>query len=274
MTLFQAFVLGIVQGLTEFIPISSTGHLVLVPTLFGWELKSQSAFIFDVLVQWGTLLAVVAYFRSELMVLLRGLWEGLKTRQLFTEPSARLAWLILLSSLPAAIAGLLLKPMVEDAIDSNLAVSIFLIINALILFTSERISRFGRLLQNLEVTDSLWIGFAQILALFPGISRSGSTIAAGLVRNLERGDAARFSFLMAIPVMLGAGFVALLDLSKAADAHAQMGPLLIGFLTATVVGYLAIRWLLKFLARRSLNIFAAYCFIIGSMGILTAVLNG
>ena len=274
MTPFQAIVLGIVQGLTEFIPVSSTGHLVLVPALFGWEFDPRSAFIFDVLVQWGTLFAVVTYFRSELMALFRGLWEGVKQRQVFTEPSARLAWLILLSSLPAAFAGILLKPMVEDAIDSTLAVSIFLLCNAFILYASERKSRLGRRLQNLAVADSLWIGFAQVFALFPGISRSGSTISAGLVRGLERGDAARFSFLMAIPVMLGAGLVALLDLFKAADAPSQVGPLVIGFLAAAVVGYLAIRWLLRFLARRSLNVFAVYCFLIGSAGILLAVLSG
>lgn len=274
MTLFQAFVLGIVQGLTEFIPVSSTGHLVLVPALFGWEFDSQSAFIFDILVQWGTLLAVVTYFRRELMALLRGLWAGFRHRQPFGEPSARLAWLLLLSSVPAAIAGLLLKHVVEDAINSTLAVSIFLLANALILFVSERMSRFGRKLQNLEVSDSLWIGFAQILALFPGVSRSGSTIAAGLIRNLERGEAARFSFLMAIPVMLGAGLVALLDLSKVADASSQIGPLIVGFLAATIVGYLAIRWLLRFLSQRSLYIFAAYCFLIGSAGMIAAVLNG
>jgi undecaprenyl-diphosphatase len=274
MTLFQAIVLGIVQGLTEFIPVSSTGHLVLVPALFGWEFDPQSAFIFDVLVQWGTLLAVVTYFRNELIALFRGLWEGAKHRQIFTEPSARLAWLILLSSLPAALAGILLKPMVEDAIDSTLAVSIFLLCNALILYASERKSRLGRRLQNLGVADSLWIGFAQIFALFPGISRSGSTISAGLVRNLERGDAARFSFLMAIPVMLGAGLVALLDLFKTTDAPSQIGPLMIGFLAAAIVGYLAIRWLLRFLAQRSLNVFAAYCFLIGSAGIVMAVLSG
>jgi undecaprenyl-diphosphatase len=274
MSVLQALVLGIIQGLTEFIPVSSTGHLVLIPALFGWEFTPQSAFIFDVLVQWGTLLAVIAYFRSELFVLFHGLWEGLKKGQLFTEPRARLAWLILLSSLPAAIAGLLLKSWVENAIDSALAVSIFLWVNALILIVSERITRFGRHLQDLGVTDSLWIGFAQILALFPGVSRSGTTIGAGLVRNLERGDAARFSFLMAIPVMLGAGSVALLDLSKAADAPSQIGPLAIGFLAATVVGYFAIRWLLRFLSQRSLTVFAVYCFVIGSVGILMAVLNG
>ncbi|OGO18029.1 MAG: undecaprenyl-diphosphatase UppP [Chloroflexi bacterium RBG_16_48_8] len=274
MTLLQALVLGIVQGLTEFIPISSTGHLVLVPALLGWEFNPQSAFIFDVLVQWGTLLAVIAYFKDELITLSRGLWMGFKQRQIFTEPNARLAWLILLSSLPAAIAGLILKPLVESAIDNILAVFVFLLVNALILFASERISRFGRRLQDLGVADSLWIGFAQIFALFPGISRSGSTIAAGLVRNLERGDAARYSFLMALPVMLGAGLVALFDLTQSVDASAQVGPLLVGFLAAALVGYLTIRWLLKFLAQRSLNVFAAYCFIVGLVGVLMVMLNG
>ncbi len=274
MTSFQAFVLGIVQGITEFIPISSTGHLVLVPALFGWEFDPGSAFVFDVLVQWGTLVAVIVYFRNELITLCRGLLDGLKQRQIFTEPRARLAWLILLSSLPAAIAGLLLKPWVEEAISSPMAVSIFLLGNALLLFVSERIGGFGRRLQDLAIADSLWIGLAQILALFPGVSRSGSTIAAGLIRNLERRDAARFSFLMAIPVMLGAGIVALYDLSQATDASAQVSPLIIGFLAATVVGYLAIRWLLKYLAQRSLMVFAVYCFVIGCLGILMGVLNG
>jgi undecaprenyl-diphosphatase len=274
MTLFQALVLGVVQGLTEFIPISSTGHLVLIPALFGWEFNPQATFIFDILVQWGTLLAVVTYFRSELMTLFRGLWEGLRQRQLFSEPSARLAWLILLSSIPAAIAGLFLKSLVEDAIHSVLAVSIFLIFNGMILFVGERMSHFRRRLENLGVSDSLWIGFAQILALFPGISRSGSTISAGLLRDVERADAARFSFLMAIPIMLGAGLVALSDLSKAADASSQVGPLIVGFLGATIVGYLAIRWLLRFLAQRTLKVFTAYCFIVGLVGILMAVING
>jgi len=274
MTLFQALVLGIVQGLTEFIPISSTGHLVLVPALLGWEFDSQSAFIFDVLVQWGTLLAVIIYFRKELLTLIRGLWVGFKQHQIFTEPSARLAWLIILSTLPAAIVGLFLKPLVESSISSVLAVFVFLLVNAVIIFVSERIGRFGHQLQDLSVRDSLWIGFAQIFSLFPGISRSGTTISAGLVRNLERADAARYSFLMSVPVMIGAGFVALSDLTQSVDASTQVGPLLVGFITSTIVGYLAIRWLLRFLARRSLYVFAAYSFIVGLVGVLVVMLNG
>jgi undecaprenyl-diphosphatase len=274
MTLFQAFVLGIVQGLTEFVPISSTGHLVLVPAVFGWEFDPRQAFIFDVLVQWGTLVAVVMYFRRELLTLGRGLYDGLRLGQAFTEPRARLAWLILLSSIPAALAGLLLKSLVEDAINSPLAVSIFLVLNALILFISDRMGQFQRRLQDLEWADSLWIGLAQVLSLFPGISRSGATISGGLFRHLERRDAARFSFLMSIPVMLGAGLIALFDLRGASDASAQVGPLLVGFLVAIVVGYLAIRWLLGFLARRSLMVFSLYCFLVGSLGIFLGIANG
>ena len=274
MTLFQAFVLGIIQGLTEFVPISSTGHLVLVPAVFGWEINAQQAFIFDVLVQWGTMVAVILYFRKELLTLFHGLYDGLRQGQIFTEPRARLAWLILLSSLPAGFAGLFLKSLVEDAISSPMVVSIFLVINAFILFISDRIGQFQRRLQDLEWSDSLWIGIAQIFALFPGISRSGATISGGLLRHLERRDAARFSFLMSLPVMFGAGVIALFDLRDAVNVSAQIGPLLIGFLAATVVGYIAIRWLLGFLARRSLTIFAVYCFVIGSLGILIGVLNG
>jgi len=274
MTLFQAFVLGIVQGLTEFVPISSTGHLVLVPALLGWSFESQQAFIFDVLVQWGTLVAVVLYFRRELRTLFRGLVDGMRQGQVFTEPRARLAWLILLSSVPAGIAGLFLKSLVEDAINSPLAVSVFLIINALILWVSDRIGKFSRRLQDLKWDDSIWIGVAQILALFPGISRSGATISGGLLRDVERRDAARFSFLMSLPVMFGAGVIALFDLKDAVDATAQIAPLLLGFFAAVVVGYIAIRWLLGFLVRRSLTIFAVYCFIIGSLGVLLEVWNG
>jgi undecaprenyl-diphosphatase len=274
MTLFQAFILGIVQGLTEFVPISSTGHLVLVPAVFGWDFEPQQAFIFDVLVQWGTLVAVVIYFRRELLTLTRGLYDGLRQGKIFTEPRARLAWLILLSSIPAGIAGLFLKSLVEEAINSPLVVSIFLVINAFILFISDRIGKYQRRLQDLEWADSLWIGIAQILALFPGISRSGATISGGLLRHLERGDAARFSFLMSLPVMFGAGVIALFDLRETVNASAHIGPLLVGFLVAIVVGYIAIRWLLGFLARRSLTIFSVYCLIVGSLGILVGILNG
>jgi undecaprenyl-diphosphatase len=274
MTAFQALVLGIVQGLTEFLPVSSSGHLVLVPAVLGWKFESEVAFIFDVLVQWGTLVAVIAYFWEDLRSIVEGLMTGLKEKRIFTEPQARLAWLILIASLPAAIAGLLIKPLVENAFDRPIIVSIFLIINAITLFSSERVGRFSRQLQDIRLVDAILIGMAQILALFPGISRSGVTIAAGIVRNIDRRDAARFSFLMALPVMIGAGVITLLDLFKAVDAAAQIGPLLVGVLGATVVGYLAIRWLIKFLSQKSLMIFVVYCAVVGGVGVLLGAMHG
>jgi undecaprenyl-diphosphatase len=274
MTFFQALILGIVQGLTEFLPISSSGHLVLVPAALRWEFESEAAFIFDVLVQWGTLVAVIAYFCDDLLSILKGLVRGVKEKRLFDEPGARLAWLILIASLPAAVAGLLIKPLVEGAFDRPIIVSVFLIVNALLLFSSERVGRFSRNLQEIRLVDAFWIGVAQIFALFPGISRSGVTIAAGLIRNFERRDAARFSFLMALPVMFGAGVVTLMDLFEAVDVSAQIKPLLIGVLAAMVVGYLAIRWLLRYLSQKPLTVFAVYCLAVGVVGVLLGAIYG
>lgn len=273
MTILQAIVLGIVQGLTEFLPISSTAHLVLVPWFLGWQFDPQPAFIFDVLVQWGTLVAVIAYFWKDVVSLPRAAIQSLKHRR-FDEPDSRLAWLILIASLPAAFAGFLLKSLVEKAISSPVAVCAFLLFNAIVLFASELIGKRSRSLNEAGIGDSLWIGFFQVLALFPGISRSGSTIAAGLIRNLKRRDAARFSFLMAIPIMIGAGLITLVDLIESIENLSQLLPLLSGFLTAAVVGYFAIRWFLQYLTQRSLTLFAAYCAIIGLAGIVYGVLYG
>jgi undecaprenyl-diphosphatase len=274
MTILQAIVLGIVQGLTEFLPISSTGHLVLVPWLLGWKFDPRPAFIFDVLVQWGTLVAIIAYFWTDVVSLLRAAIQGLIHRRPFKEPHSRLAWLIIIASFPAALAGLLLKPFVEKAITNPLAVCGFLLFNAILLFVSDLISKRSRSMDEIRIGDSLWIGFFQVLALFPGISRSGSTIAGGLVRNLNRRDAARFSFLMAIPIMIGAGLIALIDLINTVGNLSQLLPLLTGFLAAAVVGYFAIRWFLRYLTKRSLALFAAYCAIIGLAGILYGALYG
>lgn len=274
MTILQAFVLGIVQGLTEFLPISSTGHLVLVPWLFGWEFEPKPAFIFDVLVQWGTLLAVIAYFRRDVISLLRAAVRSLKNKRFFDEPDARLAWLILIASLPAAFAGLLLKPIVESMISNAMAVFAFLLFNAGLLLVGEHIGKRHRRLSDANVGDALLVGFMQIPALLPGISRSGSTISGGLICNLERREAARFSFLMSIPIMIGAGLIALVDLIAYLEDVSELVPLVIGFLMAAVVGYLAIRWLLGYLAHRSLVIFAIYCALIGASGLLYGVLHG
>lgn len=274
MTPLQAFVLGVVQGLTEFLPVSSSAHLVLVPWLLGWTFAPGPAFVFDVLVQLGTLAAVVAYYARDLVGMARAALRGLLTGRPFDDPQARLAWLLLAASLPAALAGVLLKSQVEQAFGSPRAVGAFLLCTAGLLLASERLGRRARAAVSLRLADALWIGAAQALSLFPGVSRSGATIAGGLTRGLTRPEAARFSFLMAVPVMLGAGALTALDLLAAPDALAQIPPLAIGFLTAAVVGYLAIHWLLSYLARRPLTGFAVYCLIVGAGALLLGALRG
>jgi undecaprenyl-diphosphatase len=274
MTLLQALVLGLVQGATEFIPVSSSAHLVLVPWILGWRLEPQAAFVFDVLVQWGTLVALVAFYWRDLVAIVRAVILGLARRRPLEDPLARLGWLIAAASVPAAIAGLLFKDAVESAFNDPAAVSAFLLGTALLLFLSERLSRQTRQLSELTLIDALWVGLAQALALLPGISRSGSTIAGGLTRGLRRPEAARLSFLMFVPVMLGAGGIALKDLAGAPAPAAQLPALAVGFLTSAVVGYLAIRWLLGYLSHRSLTPFALYCLVVGLGGLLLSVLRG
>ena len=268
MTIMQAFILGIVQGATEFLPISSSGHLVLVPWFLGWDLAPQVAFIFDVLVQWGTILAVLIYFRNDLLDIARSWIRGIRVRKPLADPGARLGWLLILASLPAVVLGLGLKSIVESTFSQPAAVSGFLLLTAAFLLLSERLRHRSVPLYQLSWMDGLIIGLAQALALFPGVSRSGATIAGGITRGLDRTDAARFSFLMAVPVMIGAGSVALLDLVSLQSAGAQLGPLAIGFTAAAIVGLTSIHFLLGYLKRHPLTIFAIYCIVLGLGGLL------
>jgi undecaprenyl-diphosphatase len=273
MSIFQAIVLGIVQGLTEFIPLSSSAHLVLVPAVMRWTFTQDAAFVFDVLVQMGTLLAVVAYFRRDLIGLIKGALDGIHRMRPFEAPMSRLAWLLVLATLPAIIAGLLLKDVVEQAFSSPTAASAFLLFTAFWLALSERLGRRSRDLTGLSVMDAVWVGLAQAMALFPGVSRSGATIGGGLMRNLDRTSAARFSFLMSIPVMLGAGVIALGDLIRMAELRPLVGPVITGFLTAAIVGYISIRWLLTYLSTHNLKLFVAYCAIVGIIGVILGILH-
>ena len=274
MSLIQALVLGIVQGATEFLPISSSAHLVLVPWLLKWEFDPNAAFIFNILVQWGTLLAVVFYFRHDLLEMVGAAWRGVRSRKPFQDSEARLAWLVLAASIPATIVGVALKTQVSQTFENPRTVSFLLLVTAVMLFLGERIGKFERTLESLSMRDALWIGLAQALALFPGVSRSGATIAAGLVRRFQRPDAARFSFLIAIPVMIGAGLVAVFDLAHIPNGDSQISALVVGFLAAVFVGYFAIRWLINFLARKSLSAFGVYCAIVGGLGLLLSVIRG
>lgn len=273
MTILQAIILGIVQGLTEFLPISSSAHLVIIPFLLGWQIPATPAFVFDVLVQLGTLAAVIVYFWKDLLNILKGFFEGLFTRQPFKTTDSRLGWYIILATIPAGIFGLLTKKQIEAAFNSPLVTGIFLLFTAAFLLIAERLSKLSRSLDRINWWDALWIGIFQAFSVFPGISRSGSTMTGGLLRNLDRPSAARFSFLMSIPIMLAAGLLATVDLIAIADLSKYILPVLIGSLVAAIVGYLSIRWLLSYLTRHSFYVFAAYCALAGLLTILVFVLR-
>jgi undecaprenyl-diphosphatase len=268
MTLLQAFLLGIVQGLTEFIPVSSSGHLVLTPYFLGWELEAKEKFIFDVLVQWGTLFAVFAYFRQDLLAITRAFLQGLVQGKPFASGDSRLGWYLILATLPASVIGLLGKDYVEQAFASAKMTGFFLLITAFLLVLAEKAGQRKRSVEQMDWKDSLWIGCSQVLALLPGVSRSGSTIAGGMTRHLDRPAAARFSFLMSVPVMLGAGLLTLKDLIQLPDLASFLGPLLVGFFAALISGYLAIRWLIAYLSKHSLYLFAGYCTVLGLIALV------
>lgn len=265
MTILQSIILGIIQGLTEFLPISSSAHLVIVPYLFGWEIPAQEAFIFDVLVQLGTLLAVIVFFRNDLYKIIIGVIDGLIHKHPFSEPSSRLGWILVLATIPVVMIGLLFKDAVERAFGSPLITGLLLFGTAALLVIAEKVGKRNRLIENTSWMDALIIGAFQVISLLPGISRSGSTITGGMIRNLDRPSAARFSFLMSIPVMIGAGTLAVLDLIKLPNFSTQLPTLILGFATAAVVGYLSIRWLLAYLINRNLYPFAIYCSIVSSI---------
>lgn len=270
MNIVQAFVLGIVQGITEFIPISSSGHLVLVPWLLNWP---EPGLAFDTIVHWGTLLAVLAVFWRDLVALARAWARSLVERNL--EPTeARLAWLIIVGTLPAALMGFLWEDFFEGLFGSPGLVAALLLVTGAILALSEQLGRRQLSMGDLSWLDSVLIGLAQGLAIAPGISRSGATIAVGLLRGVKREAAARYSFLLATPIIFGAGLLQLVELFQAGAGGAQLPPLVVGFLVAAVSGYVCIRFLLAYLQRGRLYVFAAYCWLAGSVSLIIFLMRG
>jgi undecaprenyl-diphosphatase len=265
MSIWQSIILGIVQGLTEFLPISSSAHLVLTPYLLGWHFPEDEAFVFDVLVQIPSVLAVVIYFWRDLVEIaagwLRGLWER---RPFATQPS-RMGWLLILATIPAGLIGLLLKDAVESTFAQPLVTGAFLWITAGLLILAEWAGKRTRGLDQLTWKDALWIGAAQAISIFSGISRSGSTMAGGMTRDLQRPAAARFAFLMAVPIMTAAGLLAAADLTALPNLGRMLPVFLPGFLASGVVSYIAIRWLIHYVAKHPLWIFALYCLIFGGI---------
>jgi undecaprenyl-diphosphatase len=259
MTILQALILGIVQGLTEFLPVSSSAHLVIVPYLLGWNIPPTESFVFDVLVQLATLLAVLIYFWRDLVNIARAFILGLWHKQPFADPNARLGWYIILATVPAGLAGVTIKDLVEQAFANPNLTALLLLVTAGLLLVGERTGRRVRTLEQVTWLDALAIGLFQAISIFPGVSRSGATITGGMARNLERPAAARFSFLMSIPIMLAAGLLTTLDLLEIPNLGQVLPVFIPGFVSSAIVGYLAIHWLLKFLNKYPLYGFAVYC---------------
>lgn len=268
MTLWQAILLGILQGATEFLPVSSSGHLVIVPHLLGWP---DPGLALDTILHLGTLVAIIVYFWSDLWRLARAALVSLRRRQL-DDPDARLAWAIVLATIPGGVLGVLLEDFFEQLFGRPTAAAAFLLVTAALLLISEYFGKRELPITAMSWWHALWIGLAQALAIVPGLSRSGSTIAAGLLLGYRREDAARFSFLLAVPIVLGGGLYQVYKLLRAGIGVVQLQIFGVGFLAAAVTGYLAIAGLLMLVRRRSLWPFALYCATFGLL-VLTGVLS-
>ncbi len=246
MSIFEALILGLVQGLTEFIPVSSSGHLILAHELFG---TTDSTLLFDVSLHIGTLLALMIFFWKDLL--------GLVKNSLAKNAEGKLARIIVVATVPAAVIGYLFS----DWIDTNLrkpeTVVVTMILMAALMLLAEKYSSKNRKLNSVSMKDGINVGLAQAIALIPGVSRSGATITAGMARGLTRADAARFSFLMAMPITFGAITGSIIG-AESGELGGQNGVFLVGIVASLVSGFVAIRFLLKFLSSNSLAVFAYY----------------
>jgi undecaprenyl-diphosphatase len=262
---FEAIVLGIVQGLTEFLPISSTGHLRIIPAFVGWEDPGAA---FTAVIQLGTMAAVLLYFRADILRIFLAWVHGLRDRQRRGDLDSRLGWYIILGTIPIGIFGLLFHNQIESGARNLELIGSTLIVFGLIMLAADRGARQDRGVEDLNRRDGIFIGFAQALALVPGVSRSGATISAGLFRGLDRAAAARYSFLLSIPAVVLSG---LFELRKIGDeGGAGLVPTAIATVLAFVVGYASIAFLLRYLARHSLMVFVVYRVVLGAIVVVLA----
>ncbi len=268
MTLLQAVILGIVQGLTEFIPISSSAHLIIIPWLFKWDDPGIS---FDISLHLGTLTALLWFFWSDWVRLVRAGISSILERKINNDPDRRLAWFLIIGTIPGGLAGLLAQGKIEElfhsantphALGAMIAMAAVVTLLGVGLFVTERVAKHVRELNQVSLKDAVIIGLAQALAIFPGASRSGSTITAGLAVGFKRETAARFSFLLSAPIMLAAGMKSFFDirgeLALGTMIQSDLVLFAAGFLTAAVSGYLCVKFLLRFLQKHSTDIFVYY----------------
>ncbi len=257
--IIAALIMGIVQGLTEFLPISSSGHLILIPALLGWDDPLIDSLSFSVMLHLGTLGALLIYFRADWLRIIPAGFATLRDRSFRGDPDRRLAWLIVASMVPAVIAGLLLNDLAETTFREPRLVAVTLVIGAAILWLADRWGAKQEQIGSLTFSKAIGIGVAQALALVPGISRSGISISAGLFAGLTREAAARFSFLMATPIIAGAGaFEARKLITGESTVDATVASLVVGVAAAFLSGLVAIVFLLRFLRTRPTTVFVVY----------------
>jgi undecaprenyl-diphosphatase len=265
----QAIVLGIVQGLTEFLPVSSTAHLRIIPAFFGWEDPGAA---FTAVVQLGTMAAVLLYFRRELWEIAEAWVRSVLARERAPQdPNARLGWYIVLGTIPIAVLGLAFKDTIENQFRTLELIGSALFLFSFVMLRAEAVSRRDRPLEAITRRDGFIIGCAQALALVPGVSRSGATISAGLFLNFDRTAAARYSFLLSVPAVVLSGLFELRHVGEGGGAPA--GATAIATVLAFVVGYASIAFLLRYLGRHSIAIFAAYRIVLGLIVIVLAATN-
>lgn len=272
MTFINAFILGIVQGLTEFLPVSSTAHLLIGQAILGIP-EGDKIFSFNVIIQLGTLLAMLLFFWKDLWNIVTAFFLGVWNKKPFETHDSLVGWLVIVATIPALIVGFLLKDVMEKLFSDPILIAAFrLLITAGLLGVAEYLGRRNRKLESASWMDAIVIGFFQILAIFPGASRSGSTIAGGLLRGFDRPSAARMAFLMSAPILTAAGAYEALNVIQMSGTRQFLPYLAVGFITAGVVGWFALQWLMKFLRDHSMYFFAGYCALVGLICLIFGLL--
>jgi undecaprenyl-diphosphatase len=265
----QAIVLGVVEGLTEFLPVSSTGHLTIVEKLMGLRVDGDGVTAFTAIIQVGAIVAVIIYFRRDIVRLVAGFVRGLTDAGARREAAWREALAVIVGTIPIAIVGLAARHVVSGPLRSLWVVAGALVVWSAVMVLAERMGRQKRGEDSITLTDALVIGVVQCVALVPGVSRSGATISAGLFRGLDRVAATRISFLLSIPALLAAGGLEAVTQAKAVSSTVGWGPTLLGTLVSLVVGYASIAWLLRLVAHHRITVFVPYRV---AIGVLVAVL--
>ena len=262
MNYFESVILGVVEGLTEFLPVSSTGHLTIAEKILGLPIDDDSVTAYTAVIQMGAIFAVLVYFAKDITAIVKGWFSGLVKPELRGTIEHRMGWYVIVGSIPIGIVGFAAKDLISGPLRSLWWVGAALILWSFVMILAERLGRQDRGEKKLTMRDAIVIGLAQCIALIPGVSRSGATISTGLLLNLDRVTATRLSFFLSIPALLAAG---LYEMKDVVGSHIGIGQTIVGTVTAFIVAYAAVAWLLKFVASNSIVAFVPYRVVLGAL---------